>query len=169
MIAIASADRKWGIGNKNSLLVRIPEDMKFFRANTMGKVIVMGRKTLESFPNGMPLKGRTNIILSRKKDFMVKDGIVVHSEEELFQELKGYDPGEIYVIGGESIYRMLLPYCSQALITKIDYSYEADAFFPNLDREPGWEREKEGEENTYFSIEYRYITYRNTNVCPIPE
>ena len=163
MIAIASADRNWGIGLKNQLLVRIPSDMKNFRQMTLGRVVVLGRKTLEGFPNGLPLAGRTNIILSRRPDFQVRGGIVVHSEQELFQELKKYDRDDICVIGGESIYKRLLPYCDGAVITKIDYAYEADAHFPNLDELPDWEMVREGEEETCFDIEFRYQTYKNRN------
>ena len=88
MKAIAAADKNWGIGYKNRLLVSIPSDMKFFRQTTTGKVVVMGRKTLESFPNGMPLKNRTNIVLTSNRNYQVKDAILVHSEEELLEELK---------------------------------------------------------------------------------
>ena len=111
MKAILSADRNWGIGNGNKLLVSIPSDMKFFRQTTTGKVVVMGRKTLESFPNGQPLKNRTNIVLTENPDYRVKDAVIVHSKEELLKTLEQYDTEDIYIIGGESIYRMMLPYC----------------------------------------------------------
>ena len=110
MKAIVAADRNWGIGYQNRLLVSIPSDMKFFRQTTTGHVVVMGRQTLGSFPNGLPLKNRTNIVLTANKDYAVKDAIIVHSEKELLEELKKYDTDEIYVIGGESVYRMMLPY-----------------------------------------------------------
>ncbi len=109
MKLIASADKNWGIGFKNKLLVSIPTDMKFFRQTTTGKVVVMGRKTLESFPNGLPLKNRTNIVLTGNKDYRVKDAVIVHTLEELQEELKRYQSDDIYVIGGERIYRQLLP------------------------------------------------------------
>ena len=161
MKAIAAVDKKWGIGLKGNLLVRIPADMKNFRNLTMGNVIVLGRKTLAGFPNGLPLQGRTNIILSTKKDFEVRNGIVVHSKEELFEELKKYDNDSIYVTGGGTVYDMLIPYCDTAIITKIDYSYEADTHFPDLDKLSNWEIVEEGEEETCFSIEYRFMTYKN--------
>ena len=161
MKAIAAVDKKWGIGLKGNLLVRIPADMKNFRNLTMGNVIVLGRKTLAGFPNGLPLQGRTNIILSTKKDFEVRNGIVVHSKEELFEELKKYDNDSIYVTGGGTVYDMLIPYCDTAIITKLDYSYEADTHFPDLDKLSNWEIVEEGEEETCFSIEYRFMTYKN--------
>ena len=167
MIAIASADKNWGIGFKDQLLVRIPSDMKNFRNHTLGNVVVLGRKTLAGFPNGMPLSGRTNIILTRK-DREIRGGIVVHSEEELFRELAKYDSDSIYVIGGDSVYKMLVPYCDTAIITKIDYAYEADAHFPDLDADPDWEMTEESEEETCFSIVYTYQTYKNRNPKPFP-
>lgn len=163
MIAIASADRNWGIGLKDQLLVRIPNDMKNFRNHTLNHVVVLGRKTLAGFPNGLPLAQRTNIILSRKADFSVRGGIVVHSKAELLEELKKYDRDEIYIIGGGSVYEMMLPYCHTAIITRIDYAYEADAHFPDLEAHPDWEKVEEGEEETCFSIEYCYQTWRNKN------
>ena len=123
MKAILAADKNWGIGYNNHLLVSIPSDMKFFRQTTTGKVVVMGRKTLESFPNGMPLKNRTNIVLTGNQNYQVKDAIVVHSEDELMEELKKYETDDIYVIGGESVYRMMLPYCDTAYVTKIDRAF----------------------------------------------
>ncbi|MCR5160842.1 MAG: dihydrofolate reductase [Lachnospiraceae bacterium] len=159
MNAIAAVDRNWAIGRNNGLLVSIPADMKFFRQMTTGKVIVMGRKTLESFPNGLPLKNRTNIVLTSRPDYSVKDAVIVHSLEELTAELEKYDTDDIYVIGGESIYRQLLPMCSTAHITKIDHAYEADAWFPNLDEDPAWRVTADSDEQTYFDLEYRFLKY----------
>ena len=106
MNLIVAVDENWAIGYKNELLIRIPADMKMFRQETTGKVVVLGRKTLETFPGGQPLKNRTNIILSSNKDYKVKDGIVVHSIEELLKELKNYKNEEIYITGGETVYRL---------------------------------------------------------------
>ncbi len=160
MKLIAAVDNNWAIGLKNRLLVSIPNDMKFFRETTMNHVVVMGRKTLESFPNGLPLKRRVNIVFSRNADYKVKDAIMVASVDELMAELENYQDEDIYVIGGESIYKMLLPYCDTAYITKIDYEYEADAFFPNLDQDDEWEIAEEGEEETCFDLEYKFTTYK---------
>ena len=168
MQLIVAADKNWAIGNGSKLLVRIPEDQKFFRETTMGNVVVLGRKTLAEFPNGLPLKGRTNIILSRNPDFQAKDAIVVHSKEELCEELKKYDSSRIYIIGGESVYRMMLEYCDTAHVTKIDYSYQADKYFPNLDNEPGWELTGDSDEHTYFDLEYYFYRYENRSPKPLP-
>ena len=159
MNLIVAVDKNWAIGNQNKLLVSIPADMKFFRETTMNKVVVMGRKTLESFPNGLPLKKRTNIVITRDKKYQVKDAIVVHSVEEAVEELKKYDEEEIYVIGGESIYRQMLPYCKVAHVTKINHAYEADTFFPNLDEMEDWEVTGVSDEQTYFDLEYEFVRY----------
>lgn len=159
MNLIAAVDKNWAIGCKNKLLVSIPADMKFFRETTVGKVVVMGRKTLESFPNGMPLKKRTNIVLTHDKTYKVPDAILVHSMEELHEELKKYPSEDIYVIGGETIYKQLLDECDVAHITKIDYEFEADAYFPNLDELPEWKITQDSEEQTYFDLEYYFYKY----------
>ncbi len=162
MNLIAAVDKNWAIGCKNKLLVSIPADMKFFRETTVGKVVVMGRKTLESFPNGMPLKKRTNIVLTHDKTYKVPDAILVHSMEELHEELKKYPSEDIYVIGGETIYKQLLDECDVAHITKIDYAFEADAYFPNLDELPDWKITQDSEEQTYFDLEYYFYKYEKT-------
>ena len=162
MILIVAVDSNWAIGLKNKLLVRIPSDQKFFRQETTGKVVVLGRKTLETFPGGLPLKNRTNIILSTDKNYKVKDAVVVHSIEELLEELKQYDSKDVYIIGGESIYRQMLPYCDTAHVTKIYHSYEADTYFPNLDEMPEWEVTATSEEQTYFDLEFEFIKYERS-------
>ncbi|MGN0400590.1 MAG: dihydrofolate reductase [Blautia sp.] len=159
MNIIVAADKNWAIGKDNKLLISIPADMKFFRTTTTGKIVVMGRKTLESFPGGQPLKKRTNIVLTRDKNYKVKDAIVVHSIEEVLEELKKYDSEDVYVIGGDSIYGQMLPYCDTAHVTKIDFAYEADSWFPNLDADPQWEIAEESEEQTYFDLEYTFVKY----------
>ncbi len=159
MNLIAAVDENWGIGLKNELLVSIPDDMKFFRETTTGKVVVMGRKTLESFPNGKPLPNRTNIVLSRNMHCAPAGAVVVHNPDELHEELAKYPSGDIYVIGGESIYQLLLDECDTAHITKINYRFEADAWFPNLDERPEWQITAESDEQTYFDLEYYFYQY----------
>lgn len=159
MNLIVAVDKNWAIGNKNKLLVSIPNDMKNFRKTTTGNVIVMGRKTLESFPQGQPLGNRVNIVLTTNADYRVNGAAVVTSIEEMLDTLKQYEDKEIYVIGGESIYRQLLPYCDRAVVTKIDEAYEADTYFPNLDEMEEWKLTEESEEQTYFDICYTFTTY----------
>lgn len=159
MNMIVAVDNNWAIGNKNELLVSIPADMKFFRQETTGNVVVMGRKTLDSFPGGMPLKNRTNIVLTGNRNYSVKDAIVVYDLDELLEELKKYPSEAVYVIGGGSIYRQLLPYCDVCHVTKIDHTYEADTYFPNLDEDEEWEITADSEEQTYFDIAYQFLKY----------
>lgn len=159
MNLIVAVDKNWGIGKNNELLVRIPMDQKFFRETTTGKVVVMGRKTLESFPNGLPLKNRTNIVLTRNRNYSVRDAVIVHSMEELEEELKKYRSDDIYVIGGEKIYEQMLDKCDVAHVTKINYAYDADAYFPNLDENPDWEITGDSEEQTYFDLEFYFYRY----------
>lgn len=159
MNLIVAVDKNWAIGLGNQLLVSIPQDMKFFRETTKGKVVAMGRKTLESFPGGQPLKNRVNVVLTTDKDYKTKGITLVHSIEDMVEELKKYEEEDVYVIGGETIYRQLLPYCKKAYITKIDHAYHADTFFPNLDEDPEWEMTKISDEQTYFDLEYVFTIY----------
>lgn len=159
MNLIAAVDKNWGIGYKNGLLVRIPEDQKWFRETTTGKAVIMGRKTLESFPNKRPLKNRLNIVITRDKNYSVDGAVAVHGIEEALKAASGYRDDDIYVIGGESVYRQMLPLCKVAHITKIDYAYQADAYFPNLDELEEWQITQSSDERTYFDIVYEYIKY----------
>ena len=159
MNLIVNVDKNWAIGYKGKLLVSIPEDMKFFRSETTGKVVVLGRKTLATFPGGLPLKNRTNIILTRNEDFTVKDAVVYHSVEETLEELKKYPSEDIYIIGGDTIYRQFLPFCDVAHVTRTEHAYDADAWFPNLDEDPEWELTGQSEEKTYFDLEFTFCRY----------
>lgn len=159
MNLIVAVDKNWAIGLKNKLLVSIPEDMKFFRSETSGKVVVMGRKTLESFPNGMPLKNRTNLVLTANENYDARGAQVFHTVEEVLEELKKYPSEDVYIIGGASIYRQFLPYCDVAHVTKIDYAYEADTWFPNLDADPAWKITAASGERTCYDLEFEFLKY----------
>ncbi len=161
MNIIVAVDKNWAIGYKNKLLNSIPEDMKFFRETTTGKVVVMGRKTLESFPGGRPLKKRVNIVITSQRDYQVPDAVVVHSVEGALAYMKAqnYPSEDIYVIGGESIYRQMLPYCDICHVTSMNYTYEADTYFPNLDADENFYIAAESEEKTYFDLEYYFRMY----------
>ncbi len=158
---IVAVDNNWAIGSRNRLLVSIPKDQKHFREETTGKVVVLGRKTLETFPQGQPLQNRLNIILSGDRNYRVKDAVVVHSVEELLEELKKYASEDVYVVGHsrKSTSGLRLPYCDTAHVTKIDHIYEADSHFPNLDEDPEWEITADSEEQTYFDIAYTFLKY----------
>lgn len=158
MNLIVAVDKNWAIGKDNKLLVSIPQDMKMFRETTTGKVIAMGRKTLESFPGGKPLDNRTNIVLTTDKSYKA-DAVIVHSLKEMIDELIKYDDEDIFVIGGESVYKELLPHCKKAYVTKIDKVYDADTYFPNLDESSEWHMTKVSDEQTYFDLEYLFTIY----------
>lgn len=160
MKLIVAVDNNWAIGNKGQLLVSIPSDHKHFRNETVGKVVVLGRKTIETFPQGQPLAKRTNIILTSDKNYKAGDALLAHSIDELVDMLKAYESDDIYIIGGDSVYKQMLPYCDTAVVTKIDHSYEADAYFPNLDKDPEWEIVAESDDETYFDLDYRFVTYK---------
>lgn len=159
---IAAVDKNWAIGNKGRLLVRISEDQKNFRNETMGHVVVLGRKTLEEFPGGRPLKGRTNIILSGNPEYTVDGAVVVHSLDELFVELKKYDSDDIYVIGGQTVYDALIPYCDTGIITKINEEFDADAYIPNLDKISGWEVADRRSGDDLSQYDFTFVTYKKT-------
>lgn len=159
MNVIVAVDKNWAIGNKNDLLVRIPADQRFFRLETTGKVVIMGRKTLESFPQKKPLPNRHNIVITRNEGYKVDGATVVPSIEDALELVKDQKPEDVYVIGGDSIYHQMLQYCDVAHVTKIDYSYDADTHFPNLDEMPEWKIVEESEEQTYYDLEYRFVKY----------
>ena len=144
MKLIVAVSENWGIGKDNDLLFSIPKDMKFFRETTMGKTVILGRKNLESFPGAKPLPKRPNIILTRDKNFKVEGATIVNSIDELLA--MDFDKDEAYVIGGEEIYRQLLPYCDKCFITKVKENADADKFMVNLDEDGEWKLTSESEE-----------------------
>ena len=163
MNAIVAVDKNWAIGHKGKLLVSIPNDMKMFREETTGKVVVLGRKTLATFPNGLPLKNRINIVLTKDENFTAGDAIIVHSIDELLEELKKYPTEDVYIIGGDSVYKQMLPYVDVCHVTKIEHAYEADSYFPNLEKSGEWEMVKKTEEMTYFDLEYTFQMWRRSH------
>lgn len=160
MKLIAVVDSNWAIGNRGQQLVNIPQDQKMFRDRTLGKVIVMGRKTLESLPGGQPLYGRTNVVLTKDIRFQAKGAKICHSVDEVLKLLEHIPQDDIYIIGGQTIYEQFLPYCEEAFVTWIDYEYHADTYFPNLDKSENWEMTEESDEQTYFNLCYTYRTYK---------
>jgi len=162
MNIIVAVDKKWGIGNKGKLLVSIPRDKKLFREETTGKVIIMGHNTLLSLPGAQPLAGRENIVLSRDSSLSIKGATVLNSVDACMDYLKknNIKDSDVFVIGGESVYNDFLPYCDVAHITYIDYEYEADRHFLNLDISNEWSLVLETEEETYFDIPYTFRLYK---------
>ncbi len=158
MKLIVAVDKNWAIGKDNKIMWSIPADLKYFRETTLGNIIIMGKNTLESFPQGKPLKDRVNIVITRDRDYQVEGAIVVHNIDEALVEI-GKHKGEAYVVGGESIYRAMLPLCDEALVTKINHAYDADSYFPNLDEDREWIMTKISEEQTCFDLEYYFTVY----------
>ena len=164
MKAIVAVDSNWAIGNKGKLLVSIPADQKDnFRAKTLEKTIIYGRKTLETFPQQIVLPKRRNIILSTKPDYTVRNAEVAHSKQEALKLVENENPDDVFIIGGATVYKQFLDVCDTAIVTFIDKEYEADAYFPNLDEDPEWELVDESEEQVYFDITYTYRTYKRVN------
>lgn len=159
MKLIVAVDRNWAIGNEGKLLASIPEDMKFFRTTTTGNVVVMGRKTLESFPGKRPLKNRVNIVLTRDEGYTADGAVIVHDIEELLAKIKDYSDKGIYVIGGGTIYNQLLKYCDTALVTYIDDEFKADTYFPDLDKDESWKMADSGERKEHEGTVYYFRRY----------
>ena len=163
MKAIVAVDKKWGIGKKNDLLFHLPADMAYFKEKTIGKVVVMGSNTLKSFPNGKPLKGRTNIVLfpgGEKRE----DCIVVDSIDELKKTLENYPADDVFIIGGAMFYKTMLPFCSEVLVTKVNAEGGAEVFYENLDKAAGWKCVSESEPQETNGYEIRFTVYKNSDV-----
>ena len=164
MNLIVSVDKNWGIGREGKLLYPIPADMKQFKAHTLGKAVVLGRLTLATFPKRQPLPGRDNIILSHDSSYTVPGAAIVHSLSELFALLRAYEDDNIYVIGGESVYRLLLPYCRRAYVTELEKDFSADRFLPNLAKDENWQLEESSLRFEHEGVGYYFRTYTNKNV-----
>ena len=157
MIAIVAVERGWGIGMEGKLLLRNPADMKRFKERTMGHPVILGRKTLESFPGGKPLPGRDNLVLSRTRE-TAPEGVRLFRDVD---SLLAAAPEDSFVIGGGEVYRQMLPFCDEAQVTYVDAALEADAFFPNLDDDRSWQlAESEGPYETPTGQPFWFRTYR---------
>ncbi len=159
MKLIFSAGENWELGLKNRLVFRTRKDMAQFARHTTGKTVVMGRKTLESLPDGKPLKGRINIVLTADKSFAVPGATVVHSVDELLEAVKGYSGDDVYVIGGESVYRQLLSYCDTAYVTRFLHKAEADCFMPDFDALDGWRKTESSDVQEENGLTFRFDIY----------
>lgn len=163
MNIIAAASRNWGIGKDNGLLFNIPTDMKFFRETTMGKVVIMGRKTLESFPGARPLPKRENIVLSRNPDYAPEGVTVCRTPQEVLAEAKKHDSDDVFVIGGAQIYRMMIPFCKRAYITLVDAEPEADSFLPDFTKLVGWRLADATDAVEENGVRFNFNIFENDN------
>lgn len=164
MKAIVAVDLNWGIGCDGQLLQHLPKDLKFFKEKTLGKVVVMGRQTFESLPGKAPLKDRINIVLSQNENFNDDRLTICRSLESVFDELKHYESDNVYIIGGDSVYKQFLPYCTEAYVTKIDHTYQADKFFTNVDEASGWELVSSSDLKEDKGVQFRFCKYVNHQI-----
>ena len=162
MNLICAIDEQFGIGKDGKLLQRIPDDLKHFKTLTENKIVIMGKTTFESLPNG-PLENRVNIVLTRDKKFKNKDIIICNSVDEVIKKTNNLKDDK-FIIGGGQIYKEFLPYCDRAYITKIFDVYDADTFMVNLDNESDWVIESWGEVKRWRNVQYQYYTYVRKNL-----
>lgn len=158
MNAIVVVDNNWAIGRNGDLLVHLPGDLKYYKEKTTGNIIVVGRKTLESFPGGKPLPNRTNIVITRNPDYEADGCIICSSKEEALKKLEEYDTEKVFIAGGAEIYRQFMDDCDEFYVTKIYESFEADRYFPNLD-ELGFKVIWESPLQEEKGIKYRFLRY----------
>ena len=155
MKTIVVVDKNWGIGKDAEQLIYLSADLKHFKSLTMGHPVILGRKTMATFPGGRPLKGRRNLILSRNPDFAPEGGEVYRDMDSLLAAA----PEDAFVIGGASVYNVLVPSCNEAYVTHLDASFDADCWFPNLDEDPLWEKVEESEPMEEKGITFRFTKY----------
>lgn len=160
MNLIVAVDEKWGIGKDGGLLAHLPEDMKYFRETTRGRTVVMGRRTLESFPGGKPLKNRVNMVLSRDEAYAPEGVRVYHSVEDVLEALRDCREEDVFIIGGGMIYREFLPYCSKAYVTYIHRAFDVDTDFENLDQDENWKLESVSDGREHEGISFEFRIYR---------
>ena len=176
MKEIVNVSEDWGIGKNGDLLVNIPADMKYFREMTRNCCVIMGSTTLESFPGKAPLKNRANIVLIDDPAKICRESVqaaeeerkagrrttlsYVRSPEEALEEAQKYPPEQVFVIGGASIYRLMLPYCDECLVTINDCREQADTFFPKLSELPEWKMTEEGAVQEWEGIHFRFTKWQ---------
>ena len=160
MNIIVAVFNDWGIGCDGRQTIIVPEDRRFFREKTRGGIVIAGRKAFEEIAT--PLPDRKNIILTQNKGFNADGLVTAHSVDEVLSEISGEDPDRVFVIGGGEIYRLFLPFCDRAYITRLDAAPKSDTFFPDLDALPVWSLESElGIRTSECGINYSFSLYRN--------
>ena len=160
---IVAVTNDYAVGKNNDLLFHLPTDLKYFKEKTLKKVVVMGEKTYYSLPK-RPLPNRTNIVLSNNPDFNENGIIIVRNLNELFAELKKYNPDDIFVSGGASVYNLLMDYCEKAYITKIDKVVPADTYIKNIEEMKNWKLESSSETHAENGLEFSFKVFKNTKV-----
>ena len=165
MNLIVAVDNNYAIGNKGNLIYNIPMDLKHFKEHTLNKIVVMGERTYLSLPKH-PLPKRVNIVLC-DRDVEYEGAIVVHNTHELRDKLATYNTNDVYVIGGASVYNLLMDNCKYAYITHIDASDDADTFINNIELRPNWKLSAQSETLTENGLQFKFCTYENVNVMPM--
>ncbi len=164
MIAVVAVDDRFGIGLDNNLLFRCKEDQRFFRDTTLGGTVIMGRKTYLSLPKTRrPLPERRNIVMTTDENFYEEGVIPCLGIKQLIEMTEKLDKDEVFVIGGEQIYRALLPFCHKLYVTRFKSTKPADTFFPNLDEIKGWDITFKSSTYNHEGTEYNFLTYEPTN------
>jgi len=165
MNAIVIADRRWAIGRNGGLLFSLPTDMRRFRSLTLNGTVIMGRLTLNSFPEGRPLPQRRNIVITRDLAALPEGLEGAASPEEAVALAGGPEAGNLWIIGGGSVYAALLSRCRRVYLTRVETQVEeSDTYFPNLDKLPNWKVESAGEPLEDNGLKFRFIEYVNTKL-----
>ena len=159
MKMIVCVSENFGIGNNGDLLFSLSPDMKFFRETTLGKVVVMGRGTLDSFPGGKALKNRTNVVITRDKNFAREDVVSFNSKDDVLEYVSQFDSDDVYIIGGAQIYELFRDACDEALVTKVYKTVPCDAYFFDIDKDPCWKLVQEGEKLIHEDLEFAFCKY----------
>lgn len=169
MNLIVAVDEAFGIGKDGKLPWHIAADLAYFKRMTLGKTVIMGRKTLESFPGGRPLPKRNNLVLTANPAYERDNVMVLHSVGQLLEKVKRLPPDDVFVIGGAAVYEALLPYCSRAYVTKVEGVFDTDTAIPNLDGIEGWSlavSQPVQEDNGY---QFRFCVYENSRAKALPQ
>lgn len=159
--ALVTADSNWAIGKSGRPITSIPDDVRYIRQTTTGQTVIIGRKTLETYLVAQIPTDRTNLVMSKDPNYTlggVEITVCTSIDEALAKAQEA--EGEVYVLGGASVYEQFLPYCDEVEVTAVDYSYDADVYFPNLDKLPEWVMIEESEEMTHFDTVYHIRKYR---------
>lgn len=162
MNMIFCVDKNFGIGKDNKMLFNLKTDLQYFKQKTLNKVVVMGYNTLLSLPNSKPLKNRVNIVLTSKK-ISIENVIVVNNKEQLFKVLKNYCDDDIFIIGGEKIYNLMLPFCKKVFCTKVEATKSADVFAPNLDKNNSFKQISKSQTFEENNLKFNFCEYENKN------
>lgn len=168
MNAVAVVDSRWAIGRNGGLLFSLPADLRRFRSLTLNGTVILGRRTLDSFPGGRPLPRRRNIVITGHPFSLPEGAEAAASPEEALTLAGDWTADHVWLIGGGSVYAALLERCRRVYLTRVEARAEKpDTFFPALDKLPGWEIESAGGEMEENGLRFCFIEYVNTNLTEV--